>query len=271
MLMDNDKNIKNFFPESLRNEKISIISTSSTTEIKYNFKLRLIDLSHKNCKLGWLKCYDRKDRNLWEKEKQFYYDIALRNWHISNIVECIWFEGGNKYKVQDGERFGAEIHNRLLICYALPGEDIGILSDLISSQSDFLTPESVIQIVKDIEVAFNSLKFHSIIYGNIHMDAIFIALLSQGKKITALLGDFSSTQIFDDAMPYPNFADLQMNDYSNMKQLCDALLAYCKFKILEDMTTTDNSLHINNVAISYSSSDWKTAQDWDLVYVNVDS
>lgn len=54
---------------------------------------------------------------------------------------------------------------------------MALLNDLLNSQSEYLTPENIIQIVLDIGNAVKSLHSFSIIHGDVSLNSIFIASL----------------------------------------------------------------------------------------------
>lgn len=56
---------------------------------------------------------------------------------------------------------------------------MALLTDLLGSSSDYLTPVTIKKIVQDIEKAIKSLHFFSIIHGNICPNSIFVINLSQ--------------------------------------------------------------------------------------------
>ena len=61
-----------------------------------------------------------------------------------------------------------------LLCYKLSCKEIASLNDILRSQSNDLTPEAIIEIVRNIGDAVKSLHFHSIIHGNICPDSILV-------------------------------------------------------------------------------------------------
>lgn len=69
---------------------------------------------------------------------------------------------------------------------------MGILNDLINSQSCYLTPDAIIKIVKDIKNAIKSLHSFFIIHGNICPYSIFVIISGKVKTINSKIHFHSS-------------------------------------------------------------------------------
>lgn len=77
--------------------------------------MQLINQSNKEENLHvWLRCYYQKDRIQWENEGQFYYNIEINNWHLPNIIQCIWLKDARQCDIVSG-RLKKQLQNKLLV------------------------------------------------------------------------------------------------------------------------------------------------------------
>ena len=61
------------------------------------------------------------------------------------------------------------------------GVEILILKDLIATQSEYLTPISVVRIIQDIHHAVQSLQTNLIVHGHIQASSVYVAISAKHK------------------------------------------------------------------------------------------
>ena len=101
---------------------------------------------------------------------------------------------GLNFKLMPPYIFAKHFFFTRITCYSIPTncKEIFILKDLIDSQSEYLTPTSVIRIIQDIRQAIRSLQSNLIVHGCIQASSVYV-IISACRKVMEIFFSFSCT------------------------------------------------------------------------------